>query len=471
MDSLTSSKSGTQQQTVKTFGPLVGYCFIINYIVGTGFLGVPYVFWHTGIVAGIATMAAISWFITFPALWTLEVMARAQACSDSINNADIQDKRSPFRITTGRKFEVTELCRIFIGRLGGSVYMVIVLFYLWIGQWLTAPVAGTAWSTLLPVDNGVFRQCTHDDFKGVNHPTGGCWNLYALCVLFFGFIVVPMSCLDIKEQQVIQVFMTLMRFVLIGCIIIYSISAEIIDSEKHSHKSIPWFDFHANGFLAAIPVVVYAQMLHLSIPTLVQPVSNKRVLTRLLTAVLVTTTIIYGLLGVTVAIYQKSDINEVCTLNWQVHTKAKNIALRILSYFIVLFPSLDVCSAYSLYVSVMANLVDYLITGSPSRTPDRLTRTVHRFFWATTPLIGAVFLSDIVVLDKYSGLLAFFVAFWFPAILQYRSQVICDHLFGHSATPYSSWWSSQLFIYSVFVVGVAITIATFVGFVLPDSLS
>ena len=368
-----------------------------------------------------------------------------------------------------------ELCRIFIGRVGGSVYLVIVLFYVWIGQWLTTPVAGTAWSSLLPVDNGVFRQCDHKEFKGVYHPTDGCWNLYALCILFFGVLVVPISCLDIKEQQIIQVFMTIMRFVLIGCIIIYSITAEIIDStEKNSgssNQTIPWFEFHYNGFLAAIPVVVYAQMLHLSIPTLVQPVSNKRILARLLIAVLTTTTLIYGTLGVTAAIYLKDGTNEVCTLSWQVHTKARNIALRILSYFIVLFPSFDVCSAYSLYVNVIANLVDYLITGNPRRTPDRLTRTVHRFFWATTPLIGGVFLSDIVVLDKYAGLLAFFIAFWFPAILQYRSQVICDRLFGYSVTPYSSWWSSRPFIYSVFAVGVVVTIATFVGFTLPNTLS
>ena len=77
MDSLSASMSGAHREVVRTYSPFVGFCFIINYIVGTGFLGIPYIFWHTGIVAGVMTLTAVSHFITFPALWTLEVMARA----------------------------------------------------------------------------------------------------------------------------------------------------------------------------------------------------------------------------------------------------------------------------------------------------------------------------------------------------------------------------------------------------------
>lgn len=62
----------------KTYSPIVAFCFSINFIVGSGFLAVPFVFWHTGIVAGLATLAVVTFFISIPAFWTLETMARAQ---------------------------------------------------------------------------------------------------------------------------------------------------------------------------------------------------------------------------------------------------------------------------------------------------------------------------------------------------------------------------------------------------------
>ena len=373
-----------------------------------------------------------------------------------------------------------ELCSIFLGKRVGSLYLAILVFYLWLALWVNAPIAGSAWSTLLPLNFGVFEQCTQQDFIGKYRPENGCWNSYALCVVFFGIIVVPISCLDIKEQELFQVVMSFLRFVLIGGLVLYSFAAEVSgfhpgaslgDSEVISESHVRWTKFNVDGLLAALPVVVYAQFLHIAIPTIAQPISDKTKLVWVISLVFATTTSLYGLLGLTVAIHHKDAINEVCTLNWMSLISHKSLLLRTFAYFIVLFPSIDVCSVYPLTVIVLSNNVEYLITGDARKPSGRVTRTVHRLFWAVTPLVGAFYLSNIVELTRYAGLLAFLVAFWFPAALQFKSKQVCYRVFGHSNTLYSSWYSTTLYIKTVFTIGVIVTTVTLLGLLLSSRMS
>lgn len=62
----------------RTVNIVFGYFFVINYIIGTGFLGIPYSFYHAGMLTSIATLCVVSFLVWSTASWLLEVMARAQ---------------------------------------------------------------------------------------------------------------------------------------------------------------------------------------------------------------------------------------------------------------------------------------------------------------------------------------------------------------------------------------------------------
>lgn len=66
---------------MKTVSLFTGYFFFINYIVGTGFLGLPYAFYFSGILAGMLTLMVVSFISYNTANWTVEAMARAQVCA------------------------------------------------------------------------------------------------------------------------------------------------------------------------------------------------------------------------------------------------------------------------------------------------------------------------------------------------------------------------------------------------------
>ena len=66
------------QHKVRTVNIFLGFFFVVNFCLGTGFLGVPYAFFYSGILVSLCTLtlvAAISWT---NANFLLEVMARAQ---------------------------------------------------------------------------------------------------------------------------------------------------------------------------------------------------------------------------------------------------------------------------------------------------------------------------------------------------------------------------------------------------------
>jgi len=62
----------------KSVDLLSGFFFNINFIVGTGFLGVPYGFYRAGTLTATITLLALSFISWNSANWIVETMARSQ---------------------------------------------------------------------------------------------------------------------------------------------------------------------------------------------------------------------------------------------------------------------------------------------------------------------------------------------------------------------------------------------------------
>ena len=64
--------------TPKTLHIVIAFFFLVNYELGTGFLGIPFASYQAGILAGIFTILFCGFIGWCNAIYTLEVMARAQ---------------------------------------------------------------------------------------------------------------------------------------------------------------------------------------------------------------------------------------------------------------------------------------------------------------------------------------------------------------------------------------------------------
>ena len=78
MKESTKIMESRRQQKIRSVGILSGFFFMINFVVGTGFLSVPYAFYHAGVVSGAVTLIFLSFISWNTANWVVETMARAQ---------------------------------------------------------------------------------------------------------------------------------------------------------------------------------------------------------------------------------------------------------------------------------------------------------------------------------------------------------------------------------------------------------
>ena len=126
------------------------------------------------------------------------------------------------------------------------------------------------------------------------------------------------------------------------------------------------------------------------------------------------------------------------TLQNDLKSSPHSWALRMLAYYLLLFPSLDVVSAFPLVVHTVVNNLYLIITGHDTSQPplprhklmDRILRFCLRLIVAILPVLLAFGMANLVYVLKYAGLVGFNICFFFPTVLQLRSIYICRQKFA-----------------------------------------
>ncbi len=112
-----------------------------------------------------------------------------------------------------------------------------------------------------------------------------------------------------------------------------------------------------------------------------------------------------------------------------------SIALKILSYYIIFFPSIDVCSVYPLVIHTIVSNVYSVVFGRDT-SQDKgwelfFIQISMKFTVAFLPICIAMFVSNLVYVLKYAGLAGFFIVLFFPITLQLSSQWVCYRTFAY----------------------------------------
>ncbi len=110
--------------------------------------------------------------------------------------------------------------------------------------------------------------------------------------------------------------------------------------------------------------------------------------------------------------------------------------MRILSYYIVLFPSLDVISGFPLGVHVIVNGIYIVITGRDTSEKskykhDWLIRLSLKFIVAVLPIAAAFGTSNLVQVLTFSGFITI-TCYIIPFALQIRSIQVCKKIFDET---------------------------------------
>ena len=158
------------------FSPAVAICFTLNYVIGSGFLTLPWAFEQTGLIIGVVVMFVFCIFSIAAVLMILETMDRAKRVNEyickmhpnfgnngegylSVSDTSTHDNsssiHSPFHddndvpihnagmteettstsssssssSSSSRKFEINEMCGMFMGKRGINYYTLAAIIF------------------------------------------------------------------------------------------------------------------------------------------------------------------------------------------------------------------------------------------------------------------------------------------------------------------------------------------------------
>jgi hypothetical protein len=511
-----------------SFSFMVTVAFTLNYIIGTGFLTLPWGFQVTGVPLGIILLGSLTLFAVSAALCLLEAMARAEAYATSANSfgsmsgLDLGSYRSialqlrtesdrflPLKtidrkrqhvshtqqayvidsstaiqgtggkedptekgaelVVGGETFEVSELCKIFLGKSVARAYTLIMAIYLYCSLWAYSTVFANSLAARLPISSFSSASATAYSSDGTAPDDGGL--SYGVYLLLFALITLPSSLLELNEQVVVQVALSLCRVAMLTVMITTILAAPIQQGMKTlpgggdasqifgpftppttTHTATLLEAVHINKVYLMLPMAAYATIFHHSIPAISHPVKDKKQLGWIYITALGFCFVGYTVLAITVSSYFGENTKISSNLNWEYYwgvigpNREIPLYARCVSSFVVLLPAFDVASAFPLNAITLGNSLMSWYHGSRVHTLGvqeyRRSVALFRMIAAAPPLCAALFVSNLGVITNFAGVTGFAIAFLFPALLALYSKKL---LTAHSVpthTAYSCWLTS-----------------------------
>lgn len=237
---------------------------------------------------------------------------------------------------------------------------------------------------------------------------------------------------------------------------------------------IPLWD--AGGLHVFLPIACYAFIYHHSIAGLSHPVRDKK----LLGSIFLTTFLIcagaYGTIAVLLANYFGPHMAQSSNLEWQDYGtgagRGQGVA-RAVAFYILLFPALDVASAFPLNAITLGNNIlsmrDKKAAASEgSAQPARRAVVMFRLLAAVPPIVAGFFVRDLGRISEYAGTVGVLITLVFPALLNLKSRQVLKEVFAldSARTFYSNELSRKRYGPINLLVGLALFVYIFVCLVL-----
>jgi amino acid permease len=492
--------------------------FTLNYIIGSGFLTLPWAFESAGILLGIMILLLFGFFSTISVCFILETMARADKLDhfhglhlkDEFypldnridnepppylehdvngrvelagllsNNANNNNNNDTFQANDDsqrtieshgvelhlrRKKEMTELCQLFLGDWGKNIYLIVISVYMYGSLWAYSTVFANSFSA------------AHENFINPAYS-------YYLFIIAFSCLVIPVSLLEFSEQIYLQVSLAIFRVVMVLAMILSIVLAYA--SEENQFQLPEGYSEHHNWNILfrcewsqlylLMPVAAFAFLFHHSVPALAEPITDKKQLNSLFSSALFITLIFYIALGIIISAYFGGNTDSSSNLNWRFYIghgapDHPLWAAAIVRFFILLFPAVDVASAFPLNAFTLGNNLMTAYYGKDIHLHDSNRSNTHFFrgIAAVPPIIGSLFVKDLGKITSWTGLTGFALVFIFPPLLSFAAKKKLDFIGIRSETIHSSFWTHIVWQIFLFVSGVLLFVYN--GYILVTTKS
>ena len=377
---------------------------LVNYIsVGYILLPAGFALGGTVLTPIIFSLVVLQAYIC--GIFVLEACARAEA----LENMEILQtltrhgqKGLPRRyeyLVGDRKFELSELSRVFLGRGWRNFFTFTTCADLYGLTWALASVFGSALSNAFPIS-------AVDDDSG-----------YKIYVVGFMGLSATLSCIGIRDQVWLQLTFLLLRLLmvtlmLLTTVVAYTSSTPQFGTQQGPANDVPLFNFRET--VGTCVICVFSTAYQFSVPSLTNETRNKKKMTFVIRRSISFVFVSNLVLSLVLCIFFGMSINESSNLNWVDYHGgtwngegriAENRALwsTFISKYIVLFAAIDGLAVYPLCCISLGEIMMGTIfeeTVHEIQTNSWKIRTAFRLLASVPQAIGALFVQDLGVVGE-----------------------------------------------------------------------
>ncbi|KAH3767830.1 Transmembrane protein [Pelomyxa schiedti] len=452
------------------YNSLVAYALLLNCMMGVGIFGLPHAFWHAG--APLAIFMGIFLLIVnvLTCLWVLEVMARTQG----VMHSKAHHTFIPKNTIDYEKYDLGKMSHVFGGTAGRLTCQIVIIAYCFGCMWACAAVFGSSTAQL------IFELIGGNTCDVYFKPSSSCSATYLIAIVFYGVIVIALTLLDYGYQLVIQLFLSVYRFIgflLMLVTIIYALITSgpltlstSMGNEGEGGPEDMWAA-HWDGFYLAFTGMAYVFVVQYNMPDILTPVRSKKNLRGLMIFIIFTVAIVTVSVGLLCAWFFNGSIEPLCILNWRFFTglgpsgwsEGDRTWFAWLTYIIILlFPVVDLVSIFPLVAVTMSdNLIHSLPSSLIAAYPSK-TKVLSRIIVVIPPLICAMVEHDLTYVFMFSGLPAFLIQCIIPCVLQLLSCRYFQSVYaGKDQTPYShAVFSNQITVAVIVIAGLVVLLVS-----------
>lgn len=410
----------------------VGLIYIFNLIVGTGALTLPAAFSRAGWALSTISLVFLAFMSFLNATYVIETMACANAVLkwkklQSIKRESIQDRDTDEETTSqqygdleeplvcgtsipsryyslDQRVELGEMANLFFSKTGRLMFYCTLCVYLY-GD-LSIYSAAVAKSVMDVVCSTVSSNVTNGRgweslpcFNATDDPMAYTrLDVYRVSLLTFVAVMGPFVFFNVQKTKYLQLLTSGMRW--LAFTIMISMAIHLLTSRGAEGRP-PTFD--VTGMPTLFGACVYSFMCHHSLPGLISPIRGKNGLGLHLPLDYVLISVFYLLLAFTGA-FAFAELNDLYTLNF-VPSDNENIFLKIVDYFLSLFPVFTLSTSFPIIAITLKNNLQSLCldTGRIESYNVVVRKILFPVVTVVPPVLLTYYLEDISVLIEFTG--------------------------------------------------------------------
>jgi len=192
-------------------------------------------------------------------------------------------------------------------------------------------------------------------------------------------------------------------------------------------------------------------------------VKDKRQLKHIFSGSIFFATAAYAFMGIVLAsAFGTGNIQQSANLNWKnCYSNDDDYYTKLISLYIILFPAIDVVSAFPLNAITLGNNIMGTYFGSRIQEYENDNKMKRRFrlLAACPPILMGLWVRELGKITDYAGTTGFIIGFSIPALLYLCSKSKASSTKSFVTTTfYNSYASSNVMAYTLFLFGLGVMI-------------